>query len=422
MDAETSPGTTGRRSDADAGRLVLVTNTNSLATVRVVRSLVLGGGVAGAIDPAQWQRLEGIGTVERRGNIAITDVAAPDCAGLACVTSGSTGTPKVILRHYDTWLRSFALQRRVIGYDARAGVHVVGNLAHSMHLYAAMEALDRDIEPTIERDFAPRRVLASLREARSELLYATPAHLVMLVAAARSGPPVTTLTHILTGGAKFDEARSAALKRLFPAATVVEFFGTTETSFITIKEAGAPPGSLGRPCPGVEVRITDGEGRPRAADQEGEIWIRSDMLFDRYLIGDDPHTRWRDGWLTVGDRGYLDAGGYLYFTARDGAMVTIAGENVYLDHVEARLRRHVTDAEVAVIAVGDPMRGHRLVAAVEASPTTVDPEAILRDLRGAFGALTAPKHIVEIGTWPRTASGKTDRRALAETVAGTHGA
>jgi long-chain acyl-CoA synthetase len=136
------------------------------------------------------------------------------------------------------------------------------------------------------------------------------------------------------------------------------------------------------------------------------------MLFEDYIFGEDPNTRWRDGFLTVGDQGYLDADGHLFFTARIGSMVTIAGENVFLDHVERHLQASVPAGEAAVLPVEDALRGCRLVAVTQFKMPDVQSAAVLRSLRDAFGPLKSPKSLVHVTDWPFLPSGKTDRQTL----------
>ncbi|MHA1548304.1 MAG: AMP-binding protein [Alphaproteobacteria bacterium] len=404
---------------ASDGRLLLVRNRNDLATVALLDAAIEAGRAAGIVDEHHLDQLAEFNPVDVGKSLISLDIAVDPGAALVCFTSGSTGNAKGIRRHYDTWLRSFALQRDLLRYDGDASVLVLGNLAHSMHLYGAMEALDRGIVPAIEKKFSPRRALEQLRAGNGRLVYATPAHLNLLLAhaAAAGTRPAPDVRHILCGGAKLNEARLARLADMFPNARVVEFFGTTETSYITIKSSGGPPGSVGPACPGVSLRVLDHAHRQLPAGVEGTIWVKSELLFDRYVIGDDPNTRWRDGYVTIGDRGYLDEAGNLFFTAREGSMVTIAGENVFLDHVESVLRTCIADGEVAIVPMEDHMRGTRLLAATDQELTPADVDRTLQTLRAAFGSLKAPRALHTIADWPTLPSGKADRGKLAAKLA-----
>jgi long-chain acyl-CoA synthetase len=283
-----------------------------------------------------------------------------------------------------------------------------------------MEALDRGVVPTVLEKFSPRQVVDRCLTLGLEMIYATPAHLNLMIAYGRKKrvPPLTTVSHILAGGAKLDERHLSQLETLFPHAQIVEFFGTTETSYITMKSPDSPAGSVGKALAGVSLRITDTQGQTLPPGREGMLWINSDMLFEDYVFGEDPNTRWRGGFVTVGDQGYLDPDGNLFFTARIGSMVTIAGENVFLDHLERRLHARVQAGESAILPIEDPLRGRRLVAVTQFEMPRGQAGAILRSLRDEFGPLKSPKSLIHMKDWPFLPSGKTDRQTLLTRVAG----
>ena len=105
-------------------------------------------------------------------------------------------------------------------------------------------------------------------------------------------------------------------------------YGLTEAGPLVAAGFGSdcPPESVGRPLPGVDVRV----------DSQGEILVRSDSLMQGYL--DDPQASAAtldDGWLRTGDRGHLDEQGFLFVTGRiKDAIVSANGETVYPDEIE----------------------------------------------------------------------------------------
>jgi long-chain acyl-CoA synthetase len=395
-------------------RLLFIKALNDLHTLALFRAAVLKGGAAGLVAEENLAQLDCRPASNRDHQLYIANDKTLSGPRLVCFTSGSSGMPKGILRHYESWQRTFQLQRRTLNYPLNAGVLIIGDMSNSMHLYGAMEALDRNVVPEILKKFSPQKTVDTCRICNSELVYATPAHinLILTYARKRSIAPLASVQRVLIGGAKLAEKHQEDLQKLFPNARIVEFFGTTETSYITLKGPNAPTGSVGKACEGVEIRVGEGPDRPALPGVEGLLWIKSDMLFEKYIIGDDENTRWSGGYLTVGDQGYLDERGNLFFTARKGAMVVIAGENVFTDHVERSLASSIFTGEVAVVPVDDPMRGCRLVAAVQCEPTQEQIDHVLRDLREEFGPLKAPKRVVHVADWPFLPSGKTNRQIL----------
>lgn len=404
------------RSLGSGDGLLLVRAQNDLTTLALFRAALDLSRTVGVVDQTVLAGLDGIAPSTDR----LLEAPTIECngEGLVCFTSGSSGKAKAILRSPESWQRTYALQRDLLGYASDARALILGNLAHSMHLYGAMECLDRRSVPVILKTFSPRAALDHCRRSRTQIVYATPAHLNLILEWSRRRPaePLPHVRHIFAGGAKLNEERLEQLAVLFPEAIITEFFGTTETSYITIKATDAPIGSVGKACPGVDIEIRDSTGARLPTGREGTLWVRSDMLFERYILGADSKTRWQDGFLTVGDQGFVDDNGNFFFTARSGFMVTIAGENVFLDHIEALLAGLTTKGEAAVLAVPDRMRGQSLVAATQFPPA--DRETVLRKMREALGALKAPKSIVHIADWPFLPSGKTDRQKLKQMVTG----
>lgn len=396
--------------------LLLVRAQNDLTTLALFRAALDLSRTVGVVDDTVFTRLGKVEPAAGTDRLYAARNLGARGAGLVCFTSGSSGNAKAILRSPESWRRTYAVQRDLLGHGRDARALILGNLAHSMHLYGAMECLDRKSVPVVLKTFSPRAAIDRCRSSRAQIVYATPAHLNLILERAHRQPvePLVHVRHILAGGAKLNEERLEQLADLFPQATVTEFFGTTETSYITIKTGDAPRGSVGKACPGVDIEIRDTDGHRLPAGKEGTLWVRSDMLFERYILGDDGKTRWQDGFLSVGDQGYIDDQGHFFFTARSGSMITIAGENVFLDHVEAQLASFIAKGEAVVLAVPDRLRGQSLIAVTQ-SPAE-DSETVLRAMRRALGTLKAPKSIIHIADWPYLPSGKTDRRKLQQMV------
>lgn len=138
---------------------------------------------------------------------------------------------------------------------------------------------------------------------------------------------------LVSGGAPLD----AELVAFFTALGVplCEGWGMSEsTAFLTSNEAGlAKAGSVGRPLPGVEVRIAD----------DGEVLVRGPQVFKGYFQQPEKTAEafTLDGWLRTGDLGRLDAAGHLWLTGRKKELIiTAGGKNIAPTPIEARLRQH----------------------------------------------------------------------------------
>jgi long-chain acyl-CoA synthetase len=346
------------------------------------------------------------------------------------LTSGSTGKPRRIRRTQGSWTASFAVNA-ALGIGPGARVAVLGRLIHSLSLYGAIEGLHLGAEVHLLDSFRPDRQRKALGQRHITHLYATPAQLRLL-----DGPRTCPdLRLILIGGSKLDPTLRQALGVLAPNAKVREFYGAAETSFITLADETTPDASVGRPYPEVDLHL----------DPSGEVWVKSPYLFLDYadafhhcinvlqaarnpepvqrpsraearqktcasaLNSETAPTRWRDGWLSVGEIGWMEQG-YLYLKGRAGRMVTVADQNVFPEEIEAFMATLPGITRAAVLPVPDPKRGTILIAMAQGDPSK---EAeILKNLRAELGSLKAPKAVIWQADWPTLPSGKTDLKAL----------
>lgn len=327
---------------------------------------------------------------------------------ISAATSGTSSAPKRVRRSQASWVASFEVNAGLFDLTRQDRYAVLGGLHHSLALYALCEALHLGADVDVVSGQRPDRQWAQL--AATTVLYATPAQVRLLCRVRPDRSSHAALRLLLVGGGALDAATRAEAARAFPHARIAVFYGASETSFITLDEATSPEGSVGRPYPGVTLDLCDSRGRPVSEGETGEIWVRSPYLFDGYAGAGSPDTRWRDGFLSVGELGRLDADGNLFIAGRLSRMFTVADRNVIPEEIEAELRALPGVIEAAVLPLPDARRGHVPVAFLTGE---VDMAALHRMLRARLGPLIAPRRLHVLDAWPRLASGKTDLRALA---------
>lgn len=138
---------------------------------------------------------------------------------------------------------------------------------------------------------------------------------------------------------------------------LLQGYGLTETSPIisanTLKENRL--GSVGRPIPGVQVRIVDEEEQPVPDGTEGEICVRGSCVMKGYYgLPDETRAAFtRDGWLKTGDVGVIDPEGFLSIRDRIKDMIIVKGLKVFSIQIEELLLTHPAVAEAAVIGIPD---------------------------------------------------------------------
>ncbi|MEP4766514.1 MAG: AMP-binding protein [Roseibium sp.] len=326
-------------------------------------------------------------------------------------TSGSTGLPKGYIRDHGSWLESFSISDTEIDPAMTTRIVLPGRLSHSLHLYGAVHGLDRGIQVHVARHFDPRSILDDLTTAEGgAVLYATPTHLHMIADAALLNGTIEAVSLVFSSGAKWQDEDRAELSRIFTKARLIEFYGASEASFISwaLPEHKIPEGSVGRLAAGVAVAIGD-PSQPFQSGKQGSIWVKSRLLFSGYICGDAPETKWQDGWLTVGDHGYLDDNGFLFLTGRNNRMIITSGLNVYPEQVEAALQDHPLVVASVVFGSSDRLRGQKLEAVIQLSKQLSDPVSELqKHCRNKVGADKSPRRFHFMDQIPLTAGGKPD--------------
>lgn len=349
-----------------------------------------GPGGLIAPDPPAQALIAAMGAAPFRIGGAGQLVAGP---GAFEALSGGTGAaPRAIPRSCASWQASFAINARLFAIGPGARVAALGALTHSLALYAMIEALSLGAEAHLLAGLRPDRQRRWLADHAVSHLYATPAQARLLLAS--PGPDLPALQLVLIGGARLDTGLRGALAAISPA-EAREFYGTSEASFIALSDAYTPPGAVGRPYPGVEIRV-----------DQGRVRVRSALLAQGVADA--------QGWCDTGERGALRCG-FLWIEGRADLAFRVAETWVQPEGIEDFLQSLPGIAQVAVLPVPDPARGQVAVAVAQGQG---EAEAILRAARARFGALAAPRALLWRGDWPWLPSGKTDLRALARWLEG----
>ncbi|WP_435259530.1 AMP-binding protein [Thioclava sp. FR2] len=317
------------------------------------------------------------------------------------LTGGSLGRPRRVIRTQASWIASFTVNAGLFDIAPGTRVAVLGKLVHSLALYAAIEALHLGAELHVLEDLRPDRQAKALADRGIHVLYATPAQLrPVMAAAARQDRPLS-LRQVVIGGARLDAGLRALVATAAPLAVIHEFYGAAETSFITLASNDATGETVGQPYPGVQLRLKE----------NGLIWVQSPYLFQSYA-GEDPGSARRDGaWLTVGEIGELGPNGLVLY-GREGRMVTVADRNVFPDKIEGFLLGLPGVDRAAILPVADAARGHVLLACLMGDQTA-EP-TIQAALLAELGPTLAPKSLIWRQDWPTLPSGKTDLARLAQ--------
>lgn len=208
--------------------------------------------------------------------------------------------------------------------------------------------------------------------------------------------------------------------------TVHQGYGLTEAAPVVTSTLGTSPsgepeppkrGSVGRPLPGVEIRVVDESGSDTDGHDPGEILVRGANLFCGFWPdgGGGPDD---EGWYATGDVGYVDADGDLFLVDRLREIVIVSGFNVYPVEVEEAVAEVDGVSEVAVIGAPDEEHStEEVVAYVVPDETSATPvehlaEAVRAHCATRLAPFKQPRHVHVVDRLPRSVSGKVAKGRL----------
>ncbi len=348
----------------------------------------------------------------------------PDTTFLIGLTSGTTSVPKAFTRTRRSWQLSFDASVEFFGLAADDKTLAPGPLAASLNLYALAECLYAGSEFHTLSRFDVGDAHAAVSHDGITRLVLVPTMLRLLSERGLSGGvDASGIRSIICAGSKLDTRTLEAARRWAPNATIFEYYGASELSFVS--GAGLRPGQqaeqrgtgIGKPFPGVAIRILDDDGAELPDGTDGNICVRSGMVSDGYLWGDDGQALQSfDGWHTVGDQGYLD-GGTLHMLGRRSDMIITAGTNVYPHEVELALASVPGVAAAVAAGFADDLRGQKVVAGIVPSHGGVTATQLKAGVEDVLARNKRPLEYFVLAELPLTDRGKLSRELLLDWIA-----
>lgn len=212
------------------------------------------------------------------------------------------------------------------------------------------------------------------------------------------------------------------LERLESAfgAPVLEAYAMTEASHQMTSNplphsGGRKAGSVGK-ATGIELTILDENGVPQSKGCTGEVCIRGANVTKGYQNNPEANeSAFQFGWFHTGDLGYLDEEGYLFLKGRIKELINRGGEKISPFEVDAVLLSHPFVAQAVAFAVPDEKYGEEVNAAVvPVEGVSVMEEDVISTCKKNLAAFKVPKRVFVTDSLPKTASGKIQRRIMAE--------
>jgi long-chain acyl-CoA synthetase len=340
-------------------------------------------------------------------------------------TSGTTGRPKGVVRVPATDAQREATQA-MLGeiFQLAPGERTVipAPMYHAAPNVYALAAAIRGMDMTIMTSFDAEEFLRIVVDHHVTVVQMVPTMFVRLLALpeqTRSRYDLSSLRWIVHAAAPCPpEVKRAMIQWLGPI--VAEYYGGTETGpvvFCTSEEWLSHPGTVGRPIERAVVKVLDADGSELPTGESGEVYMWLDVWPDFTYAGDDAKRREveRDGLVSCGDIGYLDADGYLYLNDRRSDMVISGGVNIYPAEIEACLLSLRGVRDCAVFGIPDDEFGEALAAHVELNDgARLTADAVRDHVRSRLATYKTPRVVEFSDSLPREDSGKIFKRRLRE--------
>jgi crotonobetaine/carnitine-CoA ligase len=345
----------------------------------------------------------------------------PDAVTNVYYTSGTTGPPKGCMLAHDYWLRFTGLYQTLYGLGRDDRLLCCLQFFYGDPPWQMLLSLDAGSTLVAMRRFSVSRFWDVVRRHRITQLFGLASIPSLLMKAPPDpGDREHDVRFALQIGVPTALHRQLVERWGFPW---VEGYGLTESGLVIsmpLERAAemTGSGSIGLPCPGVDIRIVDDHGADVACGELGELLLRAPGLMRAYLNRPDATAETlRDGWLHTGDVARIDGRGFVYFAGRKKDIIRRSGENVAASEVEEVLRGHPGVLEVAVVPVPDELRGEEVKAHVllvdGMSPEALPPLDLIEYCRERLAKHKVPRFLAyRDEPFPRTPSMRVKKSEL----------
>lgn len=356
-----------------------------------------------------------------------------DSLATVIFSSGSTGTPKGVMLSHRNIVSNIESIQQAINVDRNDCLLGVLPFFHSFGFTVGLwlPAVSGFAAAFHANPLEARKVAELCRKYRVTMIISTPTFVWEYVC--RCAPEdFASLRLAIVGAERMKPELALAFKSKF-ALDLFQGYGCTELSPVVSvetsgysgrgqKQQGAKRGTVGRPIPGVAVRVVHPDTfEPLPPGQDGMLLVKGPSVMMGYL-GEPEKTRqavWQDGWYITGDIARLDEEGFISVTGRQSRFSKIAGEMVSHVQVEEALHKALGSEEPAfvVTSVPDEKKGEKLV--VLHVPVTLSVDELLSRIRqSGLPSLWVPRqeNFFQVETLPILGTGKLDLKQMKETA------
>ncbi len=356
--------------------------------------------------------------------LRLVNSVSPDDVCLILYTSGTTGVPKgVMLSQYQIIKNAYdqGENMRVTDKDKLVVPVPFSHCFGCVMSITLMACFGGAIAPLLV--FNERDALETVQRYGCTMIHGTPTmfHRELRLYRRENFDVSTLRTGIMAGAPCPEDLMRAVLNEM--GCNLCITYGLTEASpGVTMTSLDDSiedrVKTVGKPLPGVEVKIVDDRGREVPRGVVGEIICRGyNVMKGYYKMPEMTAKTIRDGWLYTGDLGVMDERGYITFKGRKKELIIVGGYNVYPIDIETFIRQFEKVQDVAVVGVPDEDLGEVVVAAViPKDGVKLDPQEIVDYCYGKIASAKVPRYVYVTDRFPVSGRGKVQKFRLVEEV------
>jgi long-chain acyl-CoA synthetase len=348
------------------------------------------------------------------------EVADRDGSDTAVIlyTSGTTGTPKGAELTHGNLSRNVEIMSDTFAMSGGEDV-ILGSLP-LFHSFGQTCSLNCGVRSGATLSMLPRfdpvKALEIIERDGVTLFMGVPTMYGALLNAPNAGDADTSSLRLcVSGGASLPVELMRAFEAHF-GCTILEGYGLSETSPVAsfnVPDA-RKPGSIGKPIPGVDMRVVDDAGDPLPDGEVGEIAIRGHNIMKGYWNRPEATAEAiRDGWFHSGDMAKVDEDGFFFIVDRKKDLIIRGGYNVYPREIEEVIYEHPAVAEAAVVGVAHDDLGEEVAAFIALKPgAEASADELKAHCKDQVAAYKYPRHVWLIDELPKGPTGKILKREL----------
>lgn len=363
---------------------------------------------------AEWDELGPLGETAPDPDISEDDLA------VLAYTSGTTGEPKGAMLSHGNLLANLDQQMSIpeahvteddVLFLALPLFHIFG-----LNVTLGLLVMNGAKGVLLER-FEPVPALNLIQQHKVTVIFgAPPMYTAWCATPGADQYDLSAVRLAISGAAPLPADVLREFRDIFNV-EIYEGYGLTETAptLTSNRMTEKPrPGSIGKPLPGIELRIVDESGVDVELGDPGEIVVRGPNVFKGYWNKEEATEQvFRDGWFRTGDIAVQDEDGYLYLVDRKRDLIIVSGFNVFPSEVETALLQNPAIAEAAVVGQPHPYTGETVKAFVvlQGGVETTE-EAVMADVQNHLARFKCPTSVEIVDSLPHLLTGKVLRRAL----------